>query len=450
MAFAGLDLNDASLVIARDGEVRMAGPAYAAVTDGALCFGMEARALVRLNPRQAQRRYWVELSESMLAQPLPGARSSADLVHEHLARLWAACAGADGVVLAVPPAWSPAQLGLVLGITRDLQMPVIGLVDSAVAASRRPYPGRILWHLEATLDGAWLTRIDQDGGAALAARERVERFGIEHLERGCAEFIARRFVICSRFDPLHDARSEQRLFDHLPQWLGLASRQDRVEVSLEHGGNRFAAWLDAAQLRAQVARLVEPLSQKLRTVSSPRQPAALQLHHRLADFPGVVEALGALPACGVVLLEPAAAARGALRLRAAADDGVRLTTALPWDQAPEAALPTAIAAVGPAPTHVVFEGRAWRLSAQPVQIGTELAGSEYGIRLDGRSSAVSRRHCAIQVEDGRVVVHDQSRYGTWLNGHRVEGSAVLQPGDTLRIGQPPREFALVAEVDRAP
>jgi predicted component of type VI protein secretion system len=101
-----------------------------------------------------------------------------------------------------------------------------------------------------------------------------------------------------------------------------------------------------------------------------------------------------------------------------------------------------------APTHIVFGGRAWRLASGPVQIGTELGESEHGIRLDGRAHAVSRRHCAIALEDGRVVVHDQSRYGTFLNGHRIEGSAVLHAGDVLRVGQPPLEFALIAEVER--
>ena len=101
-----------------------------------------------------------------------------------------------------------------------------------------------------------------------------------------------------------------------------------------------------------------------------------------------------------------------------------------------------------APTHVVFSGRAWRLGAEAVQIGTELGETEYGIHLGGRAQAVSRRHCSIQQEDGRVMVHDQSRYGTLLNGHRIAGSAVLQAGDVLSLGQPPLEFALIAEVCR--
>jgi predicted component of type VI protein secretion system len=96
----------------------------------------------------------------------------------------------------------------------------------------------------------------------------------------------------------------------------------------------------------------------------------------------------------------------------------------------------------------VFAGRAWRVGAEPLHIGTDIGESEYDIPVPGRAQAVSRRHCSIQLEDGRVMVHDQSRYGTLLNGHRIEGTAVLQAGDVLTLGQPPLEFALIAEVSR--
>ncbi len=99
---------------------------------------------------------------------------------------------------------------------------------------------------------------------------------------------------------------------------------------------------------------------------------------------------------------------------------------------------------------MIFGGRAWRLSGAPLQIGTDSGEAGHGVCLEARSQAVSRRHCTIQLEYGRAVVHDQSRYGTWLNGHRIEGSAVLQAGDVLAIGQPPQELALIAEVPRAP
>lgn len=444
-----LELNDACLAIARDGEVVLAGPGYAVAADGAVRFGAEAQRRLWLNPRAAQRRYWAEFAETPLVQPLGACRSSADLVHRHLEALWGRCAGAEAVELALMPGWSTAQLGVLLGIARDIGMPVTGLVDAALAAARRPCPGRTLWHLQATLGAAWLTRIDQTEELAMAGEcERIERPGIEALERGSAEFIARTFVERSRFDPLHDAGSEQLLYDALPEWLAAAVRGEPVEMVLEWRGNRFSARLDAAAFGEHVVRLCEPLLRRLRALASPREPSVLLVHHRLADFPGLVDALLRLPACTPVLLEPGAAARGALRLRTGSQAAGTLyvTNALPWDQPPELSGATLASSAVRMPTHVLYAGLAWRIADGPVHVGTGLEENEYGVRLAAGTQGVSRRHCTIQLDDGRVVVHDQSRFGTLLNGHRIEGSAVLEPGDELAVGQPALRLLMIAEV----
>ena len=57
---------------------------------------------------------------------------------------------------------------------------------------------------------------------------------------------------------------------------------------------------------------------------------------------------------------------------------------------------------------------------------------------------MSRRHCVVSKDNGQLVINDFSRYGTFLNGHRIEGSAVLQTGDLIRIGTPGFEFRLIS------
>jgi len=49
----------------------------------------------------------------------------------------------------------------------------------------------------------------------------------------------------------------------------------------------------------------------------------------------------------------------------------------------------------------------------------------------------------LQQENGQCIVRDFSRYGTFLNGHRIDGSAVLQIGDSLRLGTPGFELRLI-------
>ena len=59
-------------------------------------------------------------------------------------------------------------------------------------------------------------------------------------------------------------------------------------------------------------------------------------------------------------------------------------------------------------------------------------------------SGVYDRQREIAALNGQCVVTDHSRYGTFLNGHRINGSASLQAGDVIRIGTPGVELRLIS------
>ena len=62
--------------------------------------------------------------------------------------------------------------------------------------------------------------------------------------------------------------------------------------------------------------------------------------------------------------------------------------------------------------------------------------------------AVSRRHLLIDASGSEVTVSDLgSSHGTQVNGHRVEGAAVVGPGDEIRIGD--TVIMVIPSVDRA-
>lgn len=84
--------------------------------------------------------------------------------------------------------------------------------------------------------------------------------------------------------------------------------------------------------------------------------------------------------------------------------------------------------------------------------GRELpvAGPEFVIgrseecHLRPKSDMVSRRHCALVIDEGGVVLRDfGSKNGTQINGQRVEGQQRLKPGDELRIG--PLRFSVLID-----
>ncbi len=81
-----------------------------------------------------------------------------------------------------------------------------------------------------------------------------------------------------------------------------------------------------------------------------------------------------------------------------------------------------------------------------------IAGSKFFIgraedcHLRPRSDLVSRHHCALVVEDGRVTIRDfGSKNGTLVNGERVQSEQELKNGDQLTVGS--LEFKVELTVD---
>jgi pSer/pThr/pTyr-binding forkhead associated (FHA) protein len=64
-----------------------------------------------------------------------------------------------------------------------------------------------------------------------------------------------------------------------------------------------------------------------------------------------------------------------------------------------------------------------------------LVGRQKGCKLRIPSGTVSRHHCRFLFEDERLFVEDlNSSNGTFVNGVRVHGRQLVQPGDEIEIG----------------
>ena len=164
-------------------------------------------------------------------------------------------------------------------------------------------------------------------------------------------------------------------------------------------------------------------------------------------MPGLADTLTARVGGEVYLLEAGATSRGLLarcRDMKSGDSTLSLVRHLPWDQAAVELKVEAAQAHSGQPTHVLFDNTAYAIDDQPLTLGSQPADTERWIDLQQDMPGVSRRHCSLQQENGQCVVRDYSRYGTFLNGHRIDGSAVLQIGDRIRLGTPGFELRLIA------
>jgi len=457
MTTIAIEFNDAALVACGPGGMLGSGagqePGYAAVNDGSPFFGTTALRQARLRPRNTWNRFWRELSSDPLSVAAGPCKSSADLVHAHLQSLWSGwSAGVTGTIFVVPGYWSQEQLGLLLGIAEELAIPVIGMVDATVAATRCRYETDDLLDIDVSLHDVTVTRIKQNGGASVDIRQSIDGIGIERLERACVEHIAGCFLRQTRFDPLHDANSEQAMYDRLGKWLLSLQRSDSVTATLERGGEEYKVRVKRNDLVAALTSCIEPLMQHVRSRLTAGHTVAVQVSDRLAGFPGIIEVFDRIPQVVTFVLEPAAAARGALRRAGQfvkGNGGVPFKTSLQWDLAA-----AEIAVAGNAapsvqsediPTHMLYGGCVYRIGHEPLKIGSELVQGEYGIRLSADHEGVSRRHCSVLSGANGVELVDHSRFGTRLNGHVIDKSAVLRAGDIIGVGKPSVDLRIVAE-----
>ncbi len=447
MSLLAAHLNDAGLIVLDQDGVRYREPGYALLDDQQLTTGNAAFAEARIHPRRIQNAYWSNLTTASLADRRFQHLSAADLASRQLEQMWQSAGGSsDRLVAAVPASMKPENLSLLLGIAGELNIPIVALVDAAVAATRRQYVGAVPVHVDMGLHAATLTRIAQPGQAQVDRSEVIDDNGVLALYDAWIGVIAESFVRQSRFDPLHTAETEQSLLEQLPDWLAAASASDTVAMKVEYRGISHQAELDSLELVAAAAPVYHAIVSSLRALYRADETPALQLSDRAARMPGLADMLKARVGGEVFLLEAGATARGLLSRCAnmhAGEHSVSLLRQLPWDQtAVEVAREDAGAQTGQ-PTHLLFGNTAYAIDADPLTLGSQLADSDRWIDLQRDMPGVSRRHCSLQQENGQCIVRDFSRYGTFLNGLRIDGSAVLQIGDRIRIGTPGFEFKLI-------
>ena len=83
---------------------------------------------------------------------------------------------------------------------------------------------------------------------------------------------------------------------------------------------------------------------------------------------------------------------------------------------------------------VVVQGRS-ATSSIKLADGVTIIGRQDDCQLRIKSSQVSRKHCELFEKKGLLLVKDLgSSNGTLVNGKKVQGQRVLEPGDELTIG----------------
>ncbi len=452
MATLAIDINDASLVVAHEGEVLAREPGYALVENGRIVTGTEALRQARVKPSQVSSRYWTNLSVGSNTAGVEGIDSASELAHAQLKTLWTQIADkSDDVVLIVPNHYTREQLGVLLGLTQEIGIRVSGMLSSAAAVSARPYPGRQLVHLDVGLHRVSVTPLEQSDSVMALQEIGLEDTGLTSVMDLWVQRFSELFVLATRFDPLHRADTEQLIYDYLPGWLQSIQEKDVCEFELEHYQDIHRIEVRREQLLAAASGFYRALVQLVAQVRQGGASLVVQVSHHLSLLPGLMTELQRLDDALVLSLGPDAPVMGALAMPAVESKSgqIKLLKRVPWREQAQVAVDKNVfqnskKTPDAGSSHVVYKGIAYPVGAEGLSIGRTKDKERRSIVLEGGHSGVSGSHCELVLRDGEVKLIDRSRHGTFVNEKRVPVETTLRPADVIRIGSPGEELWVIS------
>lgn len=338
-----LELNDHALVLGHADGPQLVSPGFLLADDKDLVFGAPAQAQSRLHPNQSHSRFWQDLSLEPLAKgrlPNPRWRHTADLAHSHLNALAQESGGeSTDTLLSVPGSFSRQQLGILLGIAKQTPLQLVGLVDSALlAAAALPTPKTCLV-MQQQLHQTLFTLVELSGNQLrVVETQAVASTGSAQVLDALMHLSTDLFIEQCRFNPQHDAATEQLLYNALPQWLSAHPNSSTLQLDLNADGNAYTAKLTWDSLIAALTPIRSRLLEQLIALRQRAPAAELIACSTLNALPGLSSELQAHSELNVVTVQESLATAQKLSDQLMSGDGSRLHRAL--ELAPRAAAPS--------------------------------------------------------------------------------------------------------------
>ena len=430
-------------------------PGFALPQKKGLVVGQSAERQARFHPQKVQHRFWDQLSTDPLKTPRRFAETNAEIAFAHLAQIWEMIKKyGNEVMIAVPAFYSRHQLGLLLGMAQELSIPIKGLVIQAVAAAPQPYPESRLFFLDIHLHRTEVTLLEQGEQLRLQETETLDEQGLVYLYRIWAETMAEEFVRTTRFDPLHEAASEQALYDRIPEILSRRRNDPTVTIDLRTGATVHRVALNRELLVRKSASFLERTRVLVRSLMEktgrPQGNVTVLMSHRFARLPGATTVMSGFDQPRLVELEIGASALNTLLIwdqfdHPSTGDGAAFFTSRPWQPSSTAGSPQSepVTSDGRQTTHLLYRDLAYPITEAPLTIGQKDSAADGRLLIGGRLPEAVRHHCSIRrmgeqvvltaIGDREILIDDQPLKGDRTALHLGQSVRVGIPGDIIRL-----------------
>jgi hypothetical protein len=465
MSFLSLELSDVGILAAGNLPPRLLAvdgsetesPGFALPQKEGLVVGQSAERQARLHPQRVQHSFWDQLSTDPLKTPRHFSETHVEMAFAHLTQIWEKIKqhGSE-VIIAVPAFYSRHQLGLLLGITQELSIPIKGLVIQAVVAVPKPFPGSRLVYLDVHLHRTEVTVLEQGDQLRLQETATLDELGLVHLYRIWAETMAEAFVRTTRFDPLHEAASEQALYDRIPEILNRQSKDPTETIDLRTGATVHRVTLNQDLLIRKTANFIEQVRVLVRSLMEKTGRAqgnvTILMSHRFARLPGAATLRSGFDQARLVELEAGASALNTLQVwdqfdHQTDDDDAAFFTSRPWQPFSADGLLQSepMKSTGGYPTHLLHCDLAYPITEAPLSIGQKDNTAGGGLLIGSQSLEDTRPHCSVRRTGDQIVLTAIEGRDIFIDNQPLEGeSMVLHLGQSVRVGKTGELIRLIA------
>ncbi len=447
LSYATLYVNDANITLLEDGKILYCQPSCVWVKNDEIEFGAQALSKSRIMPQNIDTHYWSNLSTLKYTSDHNKHISSADIVSRELEIINSIKSDDLPLLIVIPPYLNNQQLSLFLGIANDLDIKILGFIESSIASTRREYIAAKLVHIDLHLHCLSLSLMSQTDKLSADKMFIIDDCGQSEFDASWIKMISQSFIKQCRFDPLYAAESDQQIINNLSFWVAKSISQKTVHLEIEYGNQVYESDINSSDFIEAVMPLYKHIINKLRAIFEAEDLPAIQLTNLIAKLPGLAILMKQKLSAAVYENDEGCAVIGAserFSIKEQEDGPLKIIKSLPLDQSAISINKVNTESTNnDKPSHILFENIAYPISLTPIMIGSDPTQTDNILPISSNKTGISRDHCSLFVKNNKCILNDLSRYGTYLNNQRVEGPSIVSVGDKIRIGSPGIEITLI-------
>ena len=419
-----IELNDRNICLRNEGEILIQSPGFANIADKNPVFGEDARKTARLHPRHTFSQFWSQLSLDPLVNSNSHFRHQADLAFAHLNDIAHQHALKDEVIFAVPSNYNRNQLSILLGLVQSCEFDAVGLVDMPLLMAGNADDPAMAVYLDIQLHQTVLTTFSlQDNKPTRDKVIQIPGTGLIALHDSWVNMVTDEFIKQSRFDPHHNAETEQYVYNQLEDWLGRSLQDNEILMEINNKGSVYQAKINRGHFEQRVRNIFGRINSELEAIAGNNYN--LHLPESDASLPGVSLYLKNITAVrDAMLIESCLSHLDHIKGKAGS---LSFTASLPQGEQQQA--PARKKHSDSLPSHILINHRAYSL---PVSFQYGPASDEENnsaIYLEAGETGV----LTFSVIQEHVQLENSGSQAIQINGSSTPSTATLKLGDVVHL-----------------